>query len=210
MSQLTCEPKSRGRPRSETKRREILDAAVDLFTRNGYEGTSVDDIAAAAGVSKQTVYSHYGSKENLFGLAVSTKCKQSGIDPDAIDPNVPPEEMLPELARRFLNLVTSPGAIRVYAVCTGNAASHPELARLFFEHGPVQTKHVVADYLAAQVKAGRLEIEDTEEAAWQLLCMLKAEAHMRIQFNLEPCSCEALERYVGSCVDMFLRAYRPR
>ncbi len=101
----------RGRPRSKAKARDILNAATELFTRNGFDATSVDDIAAAAGVSKQTVYSHFGSKEELFGVAISTKCKTSGIDPDEIDPDVPPEAMLPELARRFVALITSDEAV---------------------------------------------------------------------------------------------------
>jgi AcrR family transcriptional regulator len=184
-------------------------AAVDLFARNGFEGTSVDDIAGLAGVSKQTVYSHFGSKENLFGLSVSTKCRQSGIDPAAIDPEVPPERMLPEIARRFLQLVTSPEAIRVHNVCTGSAEAHPELGRLFFKHGPEETVDIVADYLEAQVRAGRLRIDHPRDAAWQLLCMLKAESHMRLQFRLEPVPAGAVQDYVSGCVAMFLRAYAP-
>src|ERR1700761_6988850 len=51
---------------SERKRDEIQRAALTLFTRDGYERTSVDAIAAEAGVSKRTVYNHFGDKENLF------------------------------------------------------------------------------------------------------------------------------------------------
>src|ERR1700722_10134894 len=46
-------------------------AALTLFARDGYERTSVDAIAAEAGVSKRTVYSHYGDKENLFLLVIA-------------------------------------------------------------------------------------------------------------------------------------------
>ena len=51
---------------SERKRMAIARAALTLFASDGYERTSVDAIAAEAGVSKRTVYSHYGDKENLF------------------------------------------------------------------------------------------------------------------------------------------------
>lgn len=180
-----------------------------LFPEKGFESTSVDDIATAAGVSKQTVYSHFGSKENLFALAVSTKCKESGIDPGAVDPDVPPEQMLPEIARRFLQLINSPEAIRVHCVCTASADSHPELGGLFFRHGPLEAVDVVEAYLAAQDRAGRLRIENPRHAAWQLLCMLKAESNMRLQFNLEPLPKRDLDRYASDCVRMFLRAYAP-
>mgnify|MGYP001821313898 CR=1 FL=1 len=130
MSKCADSATKRGRPRSEEKRMQIMSAAMELFTLNGFEGTSVDDIAAAAGVSKQTVYSNFGSKEALFGLAISKKCEQSGMGSSEIDPQIPPERMLPEIARRFVKLITSPEAIRINAVCTANGETHPELSRM--------------------------------------------------------------------------------
>ncbi|KAA9132726.1 TetR/AcrR family transcriptional regulator [Marinihelvus fidelis] len=200
---------ARGRPRSQTKRIRILDAAVELFLRNGYDGASVEDIAAAAGVSRQTVYSHFGSKEGLFGLAVSTKCSSSGIDPERVDHQRPPREMLPEVARRFATLLLGDDAKQINAICTSCADSHPELGRLFFQHGPCQAKRAVADYLAAQDRAGTLVVPNPEFAAWQLLCMLKGEAQLRVQFNCEPMPAEDIDAYIDDCVAMFIRAYAP-
>src|SRR5690348_923019 len=54
----------------QRKHAAIAAAALVLFARDGYERTSVDAIAAEAGVSKRTVYSHYGDKENLFLLVL--------------------------------------------------------------------------------------------------------------------------------------------
>ncbi len=210
MAQAAEKVRTPGRPKSVRKRREILRAAVELFTEKGYEGTSVDDIAQAAGVSKQTVYSHFGNKETLFALAVETKCKQSGIDPDLIDTQAPPETMLLELGRRFVGLLTSPEAVRVHCVCTTSAETYPELGRLFFEHGPLQTVEVVAGYLADQHRRKKLYVPEPGHAAWQFLCMLKGEAQMRAQFNLRRQSQEDLDAYIKSCVAMFLRAYAPR
>lgn len=199
-----------GRPKSEKKRRSIIRAAVDLFMKKGYEGVSVDEIAQAAGVSKQTVYSHFDSKESLFVLTVASKCRETGINPGAFDHDAPPEKMLTEIARRFVSMVTSSEAVRVNCVCIGSAESHPELGRLIFEHGPLQTVAMIADYLAAQHRRKRLWIDNPEHAAWQLVCMLRAEAQMRAQFRLEPPSAQATSDYVQSCVAMFLRAYAPR
>ena len=209
MNHAATKAVKRGRPRSEEKRQQILMAAMELFTRNGFEGTSVDDIAAAAGVSKQTVYSHFGSKENLFGLAISTKCKQSGISPDDFDLEVPPERMLQEIAQRFMQLITSPEATRVHAVCTGSAETHPELGRIYFEQGPLQAVEAVARYLAAQDSAGTMSVENPQHAAWQFLCMLKAEDQMRTQFNIGRMKEASLQAYADDCVAMFMRAYKP-
>ncbi|GAB4193126.1 MAG: TetR/AcrR family transcriptional regulator [Wenzhouxiangellaceae bacterium] len=181
---------------------------MDLFVRNGFEGTSVDDIAAAAGVSKQTVYSHFESKENLYGQAISAKCQEYGMSAEAIDHSVPPAVLLPQVARRFLDLLTSPEAVRVYRITTGNAATHPELGQLFFNSGPVQAVNAVASYLQAQHDRGLLRVPQPRHAAWQLLSMLRAEALMRVQFNLESAPADDTEAYIDGCVAMFLSAYQ--
>lgn len=202
---LTGRP--RGRPPSKKKRQLILDAATRLFTEQGYEGTSVEDIAIAAGVSKQTVYSHFGSKENLFGLAVADKCRSAGVDENAIDMEKPPELMLPLVAQSFVGLVKSREALRVYAICTNSTESHPRIAELFYVHGPKRTVDVLSAYLQRQVELDRLEVEDTDAAAWQFFCMLKGEAHMRAQFGLSPTSEREEKAYIDSCVRVFLSAY---
>lgn len=199
--------KSRGRPRSETKHQNILEAATRLFTEQGYDGTSVDDIAAAAGVSKQTVYSHFGNKETLFGLAVAEKVRDSGVDAEGIDTSEPPDVLLPRIARQFVTLVKSPEALRIYAICTNSTDSHPRISELFYRYGPLKTVEVLADYLEAQDLAGNLNLPDPKAAAWQFFCMLKGEAHMRAQFGLEPLGADDENEYIDRCVRMFLRAY---
>src|SRR5215217_6698753 len=65
--------------RSTRKRRAILEAATTAFLRNGYRGTSMDEIAALAGVSKQTVYKHFADKERLFAeIVISTVDEVAG------------------------------------------------------------------------------------------------------------------------------------
>jgi TetR/AcrR family transcriptional repressor of mexJK operon len=92
-------------PRSARKRTAILDAATTVFLRNGYLGTSMDEIAALAGVSKQTVYKHFTDKESLFTQIVTTTVKEAG-DP-ALGESLELEDgdletSLQELARRLL------------------------------------------------------------------------------------------------------------
>jgi TetR/AcrR family transcriptional repressor of mexJK operon len=65
-----------GRPKDLAKRAAILDAAKQMFTQHGFDGVSMDQIAAAAGVSKLTVYSHFGDKEALFVEAVRGLCEE--------------------------------------------------------------------------------------------------------------------------------------
>ncbi|MBP7656876.1 MAG: helix-turn-helix transcriptional regulator, partial [Pseudoxanthomonas sp.] len=71
-----------GRPKDLGKRAAILEAAKQLFAREGFNGVSMDQIAAEAGVSKLTVYSHFGDKDALFAAAVQAKCAE--MLPDAL------------------------------------------------------------------------------------------------------------------------------
>ncbi|NLB59089.1 MAG: helix-turn-helix transcriptional regulator, partial [Gammaproteobacteria bacterium] len=67
---------SPGRPKDLAKRAAILDAAERMFLQHGFEGVSMDQIATAAGVSKLTVYSHFGDKDALFTEAAKAWCEQ--------------------------------------------------------------------------------------------------------------------------------------
>ena len=183
-----------GRPKDQQKRAAILDAAKRLFVERGYNATSMDAVASAAGVSKLTVYSHFGDKDALFTEAVRRKCEeQLPAHIFAADLKGPLREQLLEIARAFFALVTSDDALAVHRTVVANVQQAPQLGSLFWE-------------------AGRnLDIPDTRRAATQFFCLLKGESHARMEFGC----CAALKRrevdeHVAATVDMFLRAYAPR
>src|SRR5215216_1869513 len=98
--------------RSGRKRAAILQAATTLFLRNGYRGTSMDEIAALAGVSKQTVYKHFADKERLF-IEIVTRAVDEISDPVhaevlALADSGDVEADLRDLARRQLAAVMQP------------------------------------------------------------------------------------------------------
>src|ERR1700720_600831 len=94
--------------RSDRKHREIVEAAAEVFLRQGYLGTSMDEIAARAGVSKQTVYKHFVDKERLFvEIVVATVDEISDPVHDEVlqlidSPGHDLERELGELGRRLL------------------------------------------------------------------------------------------------------------
>src|SRR5687767_15441054 len=110
VSRQPSPPKSTGpgRPKDLGKRAAILEAAKRMFTQLGYDGVSMDQIAAEAGVSKLTVYSHFGDKETLFSEAISAKCEeQLSTGLFALDPAIPLRERLLQIGRGFFALITS-------------------------------------------------------------------------------------------------------
>ena len=68
--------KTRGRSKSEEKREKMLEAASELFLLQGFDNVSMAAVADKANVSKQTVYSHFGSKDKLFCAALEAKCEK--------------------------------------------------------------------------------------------------------------------------------------
>ncbi len=199
--------KVRGRPKSQEKRQQILRAAEDLFTKQGFEGVSMDLVAEQAGVSKQTVYSHFQSKEKLFSATISQACEANRLSAAFIDENKPCKDMLLEIGRGFINLLLSEGAIQIYRLAVGNAEQHPHLAQLFYKAGPQHAVRTVADYLARQHDLDVLNITDAQQAACQFLAMLKGDAVMQAVLNVGNQEPSQVDDYIKSCVALFIRAY---
>ena len=127
-----------------------------MFTQGGFDGASMDQIAAAAGVSKLTVYSHFGDKEALFVAVVKSHCEQqlpsSLFEPM---PQVPLRERLLAIAQAFYAMISSPAAVAGHRMlCTPQLADSP-LPQLFWEAGPKRVQADFAALLRAAHRRGR-------------------------------------------------------
>jgi TetR/AcrR family transcriptional repressor of mexJK operon len=172
----------------------------------------MDQIATEAGVSKLTVYSHFGDKESLFAAAVASHCEQAM--PDSLmqtRPDMPVRARLTEIATAFYAMVASPEAVAGHRIlCSPRLAESP-LPQAFWDAGPRRVQDRFAALLDARVAAGDLDIPDTALAASQFFTLLKGEPHARMVFG---CACDAPrlapQAHIAACIDMFLRAYGRR
>jgi TetR/AcrR family transcriptional repressor of mexJK operon len=201
-----------GRPKDLEKRAAILNVAKRLFTTQGFDGTSMDAIAAAAGVSKLTVYSHFQDKERLFAAAVECVCaEQMPAEIFMADLKGPIRKQLVTIAKAFFALITSDEAVAVHRTIVANARQSPKLAELFWEAGPKRTQRAFESFLRDEVQGGTLDIPDLHRAATQFFCLLKGELHARMEFG---CCGQVTEQeiddHIDATVDFFLRAYTPR
>jgi TetR/AcrR family transcriptional repressor of mexJK operon len=201
-----------GRPKDLGKGNAILEAARQLFTGQGFDATSMDQIAAAAGVSKLTVYSHFGDKDTLFAAVVKSYCEQQL--PAALfdaQPGLPLRERLLQVARAFFGMISAPEAVAGHRIlCSPRMAESP-LPRMFWEAGPQRVQAAFADLLRRRMAAGELEIDDVPRASAQFFTLLKGEPHARMVFGC--CAGMArreADRHIEATVDMFLRAYGRR
>lgn len=194
------------------KRAAILEAAQVLFSHEGYAGTSMDHIAAEAGVSKLTVYSHFGDKEALFKAAVQARCQESLPDKlFEVEHKGPLRDQLLAIGTSFVSLVTSDEAISTHRMMIMPGNADDPLRRLFWEAGPQRTQAALSEFLRARAGAGELAIADVDLASSQFFALLKGERYGRMMCGLSdpPCADEVAEQ-VRATVDMFLAAYGPR
>ena len=208
-SQTAPKPAAPGRPKDLGKRAAILEAAKRMFTAHGFERVSMDQIAAEAGVSKLTVYSHFGDKETLFSEAISAKCgEQLSQGLFAVDPNSSLREQLLGIGRAFVALINSEEALAIHRVVTTQPPP-AKLGQLFWNAGPRLVQEALESFLRDEIAAGALEIPDVHRAASQFCCLLKGEMHMLLLCGciecIDPIEAEA---HVQATVDMFLRAYQ--
>ena len=201
-----------GRPKDLGKRAAILEAAKLLFAREGFNGVSMDQIAAEAGVSKLTVYSHFGDKDALFAAAVQAKCEE--MLPDTlfqIELKGSLREQLKAIAHAFFALISSDEAISTHRMMMVPGNIDDRLKQTFWEAGPQRTHDAFAALLQAQVAQGELDIPDVAVASVQFFTLVKGEAHMRMTCGLcGQMGRSDVNRHIDATVDMFLRAYGRR
>jgi len=202
-----------GRPKDLGKGHAILESARQLFTAQGFDATSMDQIATGAGVSKLTVYSHFGDKETLFAAVVKSYCDQQL--PDVLfdaHPGLPVRERLLEVARAFFGMISAPEAVAGHRILCSPRMTDSPLPRLFWEAGPARVQAAFTELLRRRIAAGELEeIDDVARASAQFFTLLKGEPHARMVFGCCPgMARREAERHIEATVDMFLRAYGRR
>ena len=202
-----------GQTRTARKRRAILDAATTLFLREGYQATSMDQIAAAASVSKQTVYKQFSGKQSLFREIVTATTAEA-LDPVAeqVTSLCDSRDLaadLRALARALLARVIQPRVMQLRRLVIGEAARFPELGRLFYERGPGRTIDTLAATFESLAARGTLRPHDPRLAAehfnWLVIStplnrvMLCGDAELPAQADLD--------RYADAGTRAFLAAY---
>lgn len=198
-----------GRPKDLAKRAAILEAAKRMFTSQGFEGASMDQIAAEAGVSKLTVYSHFGDKEALFAAAVRAYCEQQL--PDSLflaEPGLPVRDRLLAIARAFYAMISSPEAVAGHRMLCAPQLAESNLPQMFWEAGPKRVQTEFAALLERRIATGELEVDDVPRAASQFFTLLKGEPHAQLVFGCGGSLCPpGIDEHLEASVDMFLRAY---
>ncbi|MCF4173778.1 MULTISPECIES: TetR/AcrR family transcriptional regulator [Vibrio] len=191
--------------KSEQKRLQILKAAGELFCEHGYK-VSMDQIAKLADVSKQTVYSHFKTKDQLFETCIQYRCEQRAIDESALSLDSPIKPTLVEFGVRFQNMHLEEQVLQTFRNAVGQVKSHPQISALYLQSGPQKTLHVLANYLQRHHEKGTISLpNDSENAAMQLLLMFHGKAAYWAFLGESGVQTEAQRKqYIEECVTLFL------
>jgi TetR/AcrR family transcriptional regulator of autoinduction and epiphytic fitness len=216
---MTATPETAAKPRRRNrriagadpdKRRQILDGALAVFMARGFDAATMSDIAAAANVSKGTLYVYFEDKEHLFvALIERERESQKGAAFEALDDDPDIARALTSFGERLTCLLVSEFAMSAHRIVIGVAERMPELGREFYENGPMQGAKRLAGYLDRMVAKGLLAIDDTTLAAMQFLDLCQSTLLRPRLFNAvrEPPSQAEIKRVVASAVTMFLARY---
>lgn len=202
--------RARGRPRDPAVLQRILAAAREHFGELGFDRGNIDRIAVAAEVSKVTLYKYFPSKEALFNAIVNEPI-QRVFEPNALalDPALPETELL-RLAETYLALITSRELLEHVRMLHAAAGTQPALGKAFLDSGPEALVELLVGYLERVRAGGTLEVANAPQAAEQFLAMVRGNEQIRMLLGQAPLRQRAARRrYCKSCVDLFVRAFRP-
>jgi TetR/AcrR family transcriptional regulator, mexJK operon transcriptional repressor len=199
--------------RSARKREAILEAATELFFDREYARTSMEDIASAASVSKQTVYKHFSDKRTLFRqVALGSVGQVSGafgaeVAAVAEASDIP--AALFDLARRYVTAVMNPVLLRRRQLVLREAGRFPDLARKYHETGPRRTIDVLTTAFSRLAERRELVIEDPRLAATQFAFLVIGEPLDTAMFRgvARRRTRSELHALADAGVEVFLAAY---
>jgi AcrR family transcriptional regulator len=208
---VTAAAKDPWPPFKQERRAAILKAAAEIFFAGGYEGASMSKICERVGGSKQTVYNYFHTKQELFITLIEE------VSAEALQPLAPsrlamddPAHTLAEVGRRYLQIIMSPTALNLYRTVVADSRRFPEIAQIFFEHGPGRATIRLAEALTFYRDKGQISVADPALAAEQFIGMVRDDRHLHVVLGLRPPMDEnEISVSVAQAVATFMDGVRP-
>ncbi len=192
------------------KRDLIIDAASRAFFEHGYAGASIEQIAAAANVSKVTIYSHFGGKSALLSAAVEHECEQMRgyLSLEPLEQGSLRDRLM-ALGEAMVAFLSRPKMIQFERRIAAETERDPEIGRAFLESGPRRMMAGLTALLESFVESGELTISEPALAAEQFVSMCKGFGDLERRFGVK--TAPELDRArIEGAVAVFLAAYGNR
>ena len=197
----------RGMRLTDRKRQAVLEAAASEFHRDGFDGASMDRIAATAEVSKRTVYNHFPSKEDLFHAIVADLVERpTKLKSITYDSSRPLEEQLLDIGREFADMIMSEDFVTLARVVVSRFIQCPEVAGTIAVGE--KSKEALAKWIKVAKKDGRLTVGSPIQAAREFTGVIQEFALWpQVVGSKDSLTARERNRVVASATKMFLALY---
>jgi AcrR family transcriptional regulator len=203
-----------GRPtreQAQQRHEELLDHALNVFLANGFERSTIDAIAASAGMAKRTIYARYPDKAALFEAAVQRAVDRwivpietlRAVETDDL------EETLIAIARIRLESYTSPAGVALQRILNAEGHRFPNLYRLAYDQGTMPALEFIGDVLVRHAATGSIEIDDPAALGGAFLAMVVGGPATGVLWGVVS-GPDVLDKRMRTCVRLFLDGVRPR
>lgn len=203
--------------RTARKRRAIIEAAAEVFLQHGYIGASMDQVAAKAAVSKQTVYKQFADKEHLFAQIILGRTSALGDQLAkayaTLDDATEPLPALRDVGRQLLQSLSRPEVLQLRRLVIAEADRFPDVSGTWWQEAFHPSLVLLGEAMERMAGRGLLrELTDPTLAAYHFagLVMYKPMNRMMFAGSTAVTPPDELEHLADSAADVFLAAYGPR
>lgn len=192
-----------------SKNEAILDAAIEAMGERGF-GVSMEEIARRAGVSKQTIYNHFGSKAEIARAMADRRVAEVTASLAGPDAEAFPEKALAEYGRALLRVLLSERMLLLMRVGVAGAAEAPEVSRAMYEFGTRASRARLAAFLEMEHATGRICAPDPMQAAEMFGGMVLGSHQIAVLLGARrPINEAEIDATATEAARRFMRAYAP-
>ena len=198
-----------GRPTQEQakrRQRELLEQALDMFLKRGYEQTTLDEIATSMRMTKRTIYSTYGGKEDLFKASVRRAIEKNRVpleDLQALQRD-DLEATLKAVARLRIEKFLSPDGTRLQRIVSAESYRFPELTQMVYTESTGPTVEFLTELLKRHTITGDIDVTEPEACAGIFLNMAVGTPARAVLAGMPPHTSMTHEQHIDYCVHLFL------
>jgi AcrR family transcriptional regulator len=203
-----------GRPTREqalARQAALLDTALEHFLDKGYEGATIEAIAADVNMTKRTVYARYPDKTALFRAAIRHGTQARAVGPEVIAATrgATLEETLVAIAMLRIDLVAEVGGAKLQRIINTESYRFPDIFQTYYDIAALPTVRFLAEILAEETRAARLAIDDPILAANVFMSMVVS-GPVRFILSGNELGREDIDRRVRFAIRLFLKGAEPR
>ena len=199
-----------GRPKDLEKRQQILTAAKKLFLKCGYHGSSMNQIAQEAGVTKLTVYNHFQDKANLFACAIAATCEELiSARPLNLQADSDFNKEFIHACDLALNIINLPEAIKLELLLLELAAEQNPLAQKFYNASHLRMNAVWENFFQQAIDLGFIQAEELKTLTWLIVSLLLGVRHHEVLLGIRaiPTAAEK-QQIILSSIELFMLKYQ--